>query len=215
MKTLNNILYPGTSIWESDVWGKDVIFESVVPEPEIKRTDYSNINISSHSHTYPFEHEGHTGEVEITHYGPTDPRKHMKYEEGDIEYPGAMDIVFRKEGSYGSLEKENISSKTRAAIGAKIKGIVEHHVSTHGKAFADEMKKHNIQAFLRAEAFEPGASGNPKAYEAARAKHKAYGSMFNFLGNKFKSMFHPYRKPGETGYEDIIGAFPEHQLDYK
>ena len=216
MKNLNNILYPGTSIWESDVWSKDVIFESVIPEPEIKKWDFHEINVYSKTHTYPFEHEGRSGSVDITHYGPIDPKKPVNYEDGDEEHPGAIGISFSfGKDKYKSIDKEKYSKEARTAIGSKIKGIVEHHITTHGKAFADEMKQHGIQTFLRAEAYEPGAQNNPKAYAAAKAKHKAYGNMFNFLGKKYKSMFHPYKKPDDTGYEDIVGAFPHHRLNYK
>jgi hypothetical protein len=237
MKTLSNILYPGTSIWESDVWEKDVIsanyclsagnclVESVIPEPKIYKNDFSGTNISSHEHIYPFTHTDekgnkHTGEVSITHYRLTDPNKHHAEEEGSVEYPGAVDISFSMKyptGGFGyaSVGKEKIPPKTRTAIGSKIKGIVEHHIRHHVTTFAEEMKKEGTPAFLRAEGFEPEASINPKAYEAAREKHIAYGKMFNHLAKKYPKLFHPYKKPEPNKYEDITGFFTPHELHTK
>jgi len=222
MKTLNNILYPGTSIWESDVWEKEVVIESAIPKPAIYKTDFSGTNISSHEHVYPFEHTDengtkHTGEVAITHYRMTDPsKKHHEEEEDLLDYPGSMEIVFRTDKSgYRSLGKESIPTKTRAAIGAKIKGIVEHHVKTYGKQFADEMKKEGTPAYLKAEGYEPKASENPQAAKAAYAKHLAYGSMFKFLAKKLSHTFHPYKPPEPGGYEDITGYHGTLKLHYK
>lgn len=227
MKKLNNILYPGTSIWESDVWEKDVIsagnclIESAIPKPAIYKTDFSGTNISSHEHLYPFEHTDengtkHTGEVAITHYRLTDPSKEHREEEDSLEYPGSMEIVFRTDKSgYRSVGKEIVPPKTRAAIGAKIKSIVEHHIKTYGKQFADEMKKEGTPAYLKAEGYEPGASENRESAKAAYEKHIAYGKMFKSLSNKLSKMFHPYKPPKPNEYEDITGFYGIHKLHYK
>lgn len=227
MKKLNNILYPDTSIWESDVWEKDVIsasyclIESAIPKPAIYKTDFTGTNISSHEHLYPFEHTDekgtkHTGEVAITHYRMTDPSKKHHEEEDSLEYPGSMEIVFRTDKSgYRSVGKESIPTKTRAAIGAKIKGIVEHHIKTYGKQFADEMKKEGTPAYLKAEGYEPGASENPQSAKAAYTKHLAYGSMFKSIAKKLPNMFHPYKPPEPGGYEDITGYHGTLKLHYR
>lgn len=219
MKYLNDILHPETSIWDSDVWDEDIIFESKIPEPKILKSDHTDgSNMSQHEHIYPFEHEGHKGEVTITHYRPTDPKKRVKFEEGENE-PGAIDISFSfGQDKYRSVNKEKYSPKTRAAVGAKIRGIIQHHILTRGKSFADEMKQQGIPSFLRAEAYEPGvanAFAKPSLYKAAKAKHIAYGKMFASIGKKHSDIFHQYQKPEDTGYEDIVGAFPQHHLHYK
>lgn len=219
MKTLNSILYPYTSIWDSDVWDKDVIFESNIPEPKIVKTKHTDgSNISQHEHIYPFEHEGHKGKVSIIHYLPTDPKKPVKFEEGENE-PGAVDISFSfGKDKYRSINKGKYPPATRAAVGAKIRGIIQNHILTRGKQFADEMKQNGIPTFLRAEAYEPGvanAFGKPSLYKAAKAKHIAYQKMFTSLGKKNSDVFHPFRKPEDTGYEDIVGAFRKLYLHYK
>lgn len=228
MKTLNNILYPSTSIWNSDVWDKDVIFESVIPEPEIHITHFKGSNISSHEHVYPWEHTDekgtkHSGEVTITHYRLTNPSAHHNEDEDSPEFPGGMEITFttnpgkstKSQNKYKSVGKESIPPKARAAIGAKIRGIVEHHVKTRGVQFAEEMKKDNSPAFLRAEGYEPGASENKKAAQAAYDKHIAYGKMFKSLAKRMPHLFHPFKLPEPNEYEDITGYHGILNLHFK
>ena len=217
MNTLNNILYPGTSIWESDVWGKDIIFESVIPEPEEKLFHHADLNLYEHQHRYPFEHGGHSGSVTITHHGPINPEIPASNEEAE-NLMGSVDISFKMgEGAsgYKSIGKENIPPKIRTAIGAKIKGIVKNHIATRGKDFAKEMKKHGIQAHLSAEAYEPGASFDPEARRLGIIKHHAYENMFKSIAKRLSGLFHPFTKPKKNDYEDITGFHTPNKLYYR
>lgn len=228
MKSLNNILYPGTSIWNSDIWDRDIIIESVIPEPQIHITHFKNANISSHEHVYPWEHTDekgtkHSGEVNITHYRLTNPAAHHNESEDSLEFPGGMEITFttdqpskaQAQNRYTSVGKERIPAKARAAIGAKIRGIVEHHVKTRGVQFAEEMKKNDTPAFLKAEGYEPGASETKEAAQAAYDKHTAYSKMFKSLAKKLPHMFHPFKPPEPNNYEDITGYYGTLKLHYK
>lgn len=216
MKTLNDILYPITNIWESDVWGKDVIFESKIPEPEIEKIDYKEFNITAHVHTYQYKVGEHTGEVIIRHHSLTDPKKPHEEDEDSEEYPGSADISIKdNKTGYSNVDKKSIPPKTRAAITIKVKSIIDHHIRHHFKPFAEQMKRVGIPAYLRAEAYEPNAQNSPSAYKAARQKHIAYGNMLNSLSKKHSDILHPWKKPEETGYEDIIGSFPAHIVHAK